>query len=878
MVIGKRILAALFLLAAAVAAAPGLAQTGPRTGPMAMPPRPEALATTAPATDAPDLLAPGPRRLAALRDQAAQASPQWRRLIRWATAPERQDGKRADGPNLALAALTLAEADGRQSSALGHLAARAAIDGARAGRVEQLSGAAIIDGGLPWKPEEITAEGYDLLAFDGPEAAIAIKKITPTQIVLASAPTAQARQGAEYLLLISDMERAGQVAEDVALTLAWGARAIDAEQRKLGARWLLAQAKVAAGRPMGCFDRQSAAALKIMALAGRVAEKLYPQPAQAMAQLAMERFERLWRPALEGMGQGGGWFGGTNAGARAGLDLLLVAACQPAGPARQKIMDIPWFRDRLAALTNSLLPHVQQGPNGPYRGLLPSGGEVMPPDRAADLARIQMLVARALLPGAAFADVAQAMLLASDAPGVTDHRLLGLEFLLLDTTDPGLALAVAPLDHVASAVGRACSRSGWSAWDTLVAFDCGPHFVDGQRLDAASLQIYLNGPLLPRGGAEDGRLTPHAMNYALRSVAANTILIHDPTEYSWPDMGAGDKPRGTYANDGGQRAWALFGPDGKPRVKAPWTASGWENGAAPWTVLEPVYNVAAITAQGGGESWAYFKGQATAAYQGQTAKAKRVERHVFHLRPGGPDDATSAKAVVVVDDVIVARPELRPSFVLHFSQPPVVEGQMTQLAPGRLAGQARMLRVQTDGARLWVVGLRQDAQRVELFGPPAVAWVDGRGYPPAAPATDAAPWRVELTPTGPDDGQAFALVHALLPAPADAPAPPELSRLTSPDRRLAGAVIHDRFWPRVVAVNLEPDERPIAYQYPAGRSRHLVAGLRPETEYTVAADGRLLTITPGKGLKSSAGGLLAFKLAPVEGEKAPAAVAEPDMK
>ena len=95
-------------------------------------------------------------------------------------------------------------------------------------------------------------------------------------------------------------------------------------------------------------------------------------------------------------------------------------------------------------------------------------------------------------------------------------------------------------------------------------------------------------------------------------------------------------------------------------------------------------------------------------------------------------------------------------------------------------------------------------------------------------------------------------------------------RLHTADENLAGLVIHDRQWPRVVAVRLggEASGQTISYEYPEGRSRHLVAGLAPGVEYAITTAGQKVSINPGKGLAASAGGVLAFKLVPAEDDQA----------
>jgi hypothetical protein len=330
-------------------------------------------------------------------------------------------------------------------------------------------------------------------------------------------------------------------------------------------------------------------------------------------------------------------------------------------------------------------------------------------------------------------------------------------------------------------------------------------------------------------------------------------------------MRAGPKPRGAYSNDGGQRAWAVFDSKGKPSAIAPWTASGWETGPAPWNNLRPVYDTARLAAHFEMPRFAYMRGNVTAAYQGSTAKAARVVRHVFHLRPGGPQDAESAEVIAVIDDVTVARDQLSARFALHFKSKPLTPASLKPLGPGRLAGPAGRLRVLTEHSRLDVIPLLPPNARLYLYGVSgqAASWVNGRNYPPQKPKQTQAPWRAEYeVPSGPQGRRT--LIHCLLPADIGAPDPPEITRLTSLDADVTGLVVKDAEWPRTVALRLgEPRaDAGMSYRYPGGRTRHLAAGLAPKTSYRVEAGPRTITISPGEGLTSSEAGTLSFEVVP----------------
>src|SRR5207248_699493 len=95
-------------------------------------------------------------------------------------------------------------------------------------------------------------------------------------------------------------------------------------------------------------------------------------------------------------------------------------------------------------------------------------------------------------------------------------------------------------------MGIAIARGNFDR-GTVAAFKCTPVYLHnhGHR-DANSFTIYHKGDLAIDSGAYDAYETPHWYNYYIRTVAHNTIVIHDPSEKM---ISRGKE----YANDGGQR-------------------------------------------------------------------------------------------------------------------------------------------------------------------------------------------------------------------------------------------------------------------------------------------------------------------------------------
>lgn len=882
--------AAIIALGALLLASPVLAQqkaapAGP--APSAAPARqaataqPPAMAGLQVSSQHPRLLLT-PNDLPRLREMAQSRTIRWRRLLAWALEPSREGAAPHDGPGIALASLVLAPSDPELSKRLGGLAVRCALGGARFGTVESFGNGTLRSKGGNRDPLTLMGQGYTILR---PSFAslrfLPISRYTASEVTVRSESAGgviQAAAGDTYCLLQGELITAANLVRQVALTLDWAWASFSPEQRQGVARWLLSQAQYFAKEGLGCFDSESAAALAMSTLAALGAHGLEPAAQDLLSQAWEGRYKAHLQPCLENLGSGGGWFEGGTPGARAGLDLAVFAMALKSAAGQDQPSQLTWYTDRLAYLLFSLLPGVAQAPAGAYHRVAPGGDRVLSPLQAAEYTRMQMMALLALRPNDRSAFAARSLLLDSRTPTlVTGHHQV-YDFLWLDPTAPTAALATVPLSHLSPATGQAVLRSDWSSRSTWLGFNCGPHFAMRQHLAAASLMIFRQGFLLPQGGGYDGPVTTHALNYAIRSVAQNTLLIFDPQEYSWYDLRAGKQPKGTYSNDGGQRAWALFNQKGLPTKSAPWTASGYEKGAAPWAKLGDIYQVAEIQTLEDQPRYAYVRGQATQAYDGSTHKIARFLRHVFFLRANGPDDAESVEAVVVADDVELARKGLSVHFVLHFPEQPVPDAELKSLGPGRWRGPATSLVAKAGGSRLEVVPVWPPDAQLDILGGAgqAASWVGSRNYPPRPPEVNPSPWRAEYVRA---DAALLAqpMLHVLLPSDQDNVQRPAIKALATKDSRTIGVVLHDPTWPRVLVLRLgQPGaEPPIAYRYPSGNSRHLVAGLAPGAEYTVTVGQLQITIAPGPGLKASASGLLAFRVTTTPSLAAPQAPAKP---
>lgn len=853
-----------------LAAAPAGTGAAPAPSRPAAPAKPAAPAAKPAAVDARNRLLVSQAALTRLQAAVKGQAWQWRLLNNWSRAQARREMRPQDAPNLALVALLSAASDPDHAHQAGQLAAGCVLRLARFGKAQEVTPQSLRDP----QPDPLAglhpgAAGHNLLA-DAAGKTWRVQRITPNGLVVepGGPPLGGSfKPGDPYYLLSDDLDQANQWVGLAALGLDWAREHFSDDQRRGVAAWLVAQARVFADRDGGCFDLASTRLLRLTALAGLAARGLDPGAEEVALRAHLKLWTERMQPCLDQLGQGGAWFGGTGAGAEAGYNLLQTLAAFDSSLDQRYWNANPWLKDRLSYLVQAWLPGVLNSPRGGYRQLGPDGDRLADPQDAFDLTRSQMLCLLRHRPDDPAAGYAWVLLLDRLAPRVLGDHLL-FEELLAFAPEPALApLSLAPLQFLAPAAGRAFSRGDWSERGTWLSFLCGPHFADSQHLDAGSLVIHHLGLILPPGGVYDGPATPHAQNYAIRSLAHNTLIIFDPQEYSWYDLRDGPQRKGTYANDGGQRAFAQFDPQGRPTSQAPWTASGLDSGPAPWQGLKPLYQAGNIEAMMAMPRFCYLRGNLTPAYQGSTAKAERVVRHLFHLRPGGTDDAGAAEAVVVVDDVVLGQERAQVRFVTHSAEKPEPPAALAALGPGRWRGKGGRLAIKSGPARLAVHCLLPGDAMLNLYGEVGAAdsWAGERNWPPRPPLVNPAPWRAEFEAAA-AQGKRRPMLHVLLPADGEAPAAPRLEPLAADDPAVVGVVIHDPAWPRVVAVRLgEPDAKAaVGYALPRGDTRHLVTGLWPGQAYAVTTRGGRLLITPGPGpgqvLTSSRSGVLNFVL------------------
>lgn len=279
------------------------------------------------------------------------------------------------------------------------------------------------------------------------------------------------------------------------------------------------------------------------------------------------------------------------------------------------------------------------------------------------------------------------------------------------------------------AIARGDFETGASA-GTVASFKCTPVYLHnhGHR-DANSFTIYHKGDQAIDSGGYDAYETPHWYNYYIRTIAHNTIVLHDSAEKF--------DSRGTeYANDGGQRF--INEPHFQPRTIEETKLDAFRDGE--------------IIAYREGKDFSYVCGDASNCYRKE--KLERFLRHVTFVLDYPNKGCVS---LVVLDELTLAAETLEPRFLLHTMSEPHVESN-------RIIARHK-------GGRLTATVLLPQSPRIEKIGGPGREFeVDGKNYPLNRELNDrytCGAWRAEVSG---GNGGARRFLTLLVPADIDSSA------------------------------------------------------------------------------------------------------------
>lgn len=240
-----------------------------------------------------------------------------------------------------------------------------------------------------------------------------------------------------------------------------------------------------------------------------------------------------------------------------------------------------------------------------------------------------------------------------------------VNFLYKEEAGPVLPLESAPLSHIASGIGEVYARSDWSDGATWFRFNAGDYWTGHQHLDVGNFEIFKGEPLATESGEYIDFSSNHSINYLMRTIAHNCILVFDPNEKFPLKSTFRDGGRLPYANDGGQtKTWEWPVPD----LEA-------------WDARRAEFDRADITAYQNTPGFLFVAADCTKAYN--PSKLKSWTRQIVFLRPG---------TFVILDRVSSTNPAFEKTWLLHSSGEPKIAGQTVSIAGAEGKGK---LQVQT---------------------------------------------------------------------------------------------------------------------------------------------------------------------------------------
>ncbi len=429
----------------------------------------------------------------------------------------------------------------------------------------------------------------------------------------------------------------------------------------------------------------------------------YENPrAEAILRSLESEFRTRAAPALELAGDGGGWGEGYYVNYWLYEWLFFCEVARWCEGVDYYAMVPTFFRNRAVASMFETYPGI--GTYGTRRPipLGDGGGRVFGGDRDKALSTRRILVNH-------FRDdpghqAVHAFNESTPRSGVGTYAYK--DFLWRDTTVGSADLSVFRFSHISPGPGYVHARSSWKKDATYFFFKCGDRFTSHQHLDVGHFLIYRHEELAGDGGHYDGFGSSHDVNCHLRSIAHNTILVHDPSE-TWPNVRGGR----VTGNDGGQaHNWPHH--------------NGAVTDAAAWKKDRRLYEIADIVAFEDCGTYIYVAGDCTRAYSPK--KIDCFTRQIVFVRPG---------TFVIFDRVVSREPDFKKTWLLQAMKCPEESPIGLVITNGK--------------GRLFVQTLLPRDPQVNLSNGQDLYSYGGNTYPPRRDTGPAPECRIEISPSEP---------------------------------------------------------------------------------------------------------------------------------
>jgi hypothetical protein len=295
------------------------------------------------------------------------------------------------------------------------------------------------------------------------------------------------------------------------------------------------------------------------------------------------------------------------------------------------------------------------------------------------------------------------------------------------------------------AVNQLIIRSGWRADDTFINFRAGHSFTHHQHYDAGHFGIFKGGVLAANSSTYAGMQSKNRLNYSIRTIAKNSLLIQNPNEEVLPNRHFEEN-----VVDGGQR---LTMPTGSAlRSMQHWQQelfSGRNLQGA--SLIDYQFKPGESTSISADLTSAY--NSIRYAEQGQTGKVRSVQRSLVYI-----DELDS----LLVFDTIQATSAYKTKWLLHSMNKPQIDDLQVlkgQQFDGILSSKSNIFVIQEQQSNLYGTVLMPNKLANQIIGGPGYrAYVetdgddnvlDGESFfsgNKTSPWFDNSLWRLELSP------------------------------------------------------------------------------------------------------------------------------------
>ena len=328
-------------------------------------------------------------------------------------------------------------------------------------------------------------------------------------------------------------------------------------------------------------------------------------------------------------------------------------------------------------------------------------------------------------------------------------------------------------------------RSGWGPDDTFMSFRAGNSFVHHGHYDAGHFTLFKGAPLIVNSSVYSGFLSPNRLNYSIRTVSKNSLLILEPNEQVSPNRFFSDN-----VADGGQR---ITLPTGSAITSVSHWFENVDKGAhfEGGQVYEFDYHEGHYT---------YIASDLTPAYNsvnydenGRGGKVMRVLRDLFYLQ--------DEDRLIIHDDVTSTSPRFVKKFLLHTINKPILnqadvllgeenngilESKDAKALVVNGKGMAVVHRLLPENGVMRLVGGRDYRFYVETDGDDSD--LDGVNFEQegvAQPWFENARWRIEIQPGLPKEHDHFLVV---LSPSLNSPRMDDVEKLQIDERQARGVV------------------------------------------------------------------------------------------